>query len=736
MSHSVRAIVRSAILTPLVVAVAALIVSNQSRLVSYESLPGPDAEWCEWNDPTLFVPPAYAAAQAPGAIPTTSCSAEGCAAIAQRKPLHFIQDPNAGWSAVRVDTVRNEVILNDEFHFGAYVYDRTVDTPPTAERTTPKRVIKGYNTHSQYNSDTYVDLKTGEIYLINNDSVPGLNVFSHGAQGDVKPDRELFTPYGGYGLAVDEDKNELFITTQHDGSIIVFPKTAKGREYPIRLIQGDKTHMGDPHGIAFDPKNKLLYVANYGTSRMTLPSSLGQGGSTAPRIPNWPASPFYRHEVVRGASKFGPPSITVFPSDARGNTAPLRVIEGPKTQMNWPSGISLDVDRGEVYVANSAGDSITVYSATAQGDVAPIRILKGPRTLVKNPNGVFVDTINDELWAANFGNHMATVYKRTATGDTAPLRVIRSAPLDAPTTLISNPFMIAFDSRRSEIIVPNCVAQPRIAWYGSQADGNVRSNRFVEGQKTLLNRTVHAVAYDEVHDEVFVNQNIGQAILTFRGGAKGEEAPVRMIKGPRTQLRDPQATFVDPVNDEIFVMQVSINNQVLVFDRKASGDVAPKRVLGGPDTLLGASVGAVDPINNLLITSGGGAGILIFDRTAEGNTTPLRVIRGPKTGIRSAARLVVYPPTRKIVITAQGAGGEDDVTGAFIAVFSEDDNGDVPPQYTIAKGHLQMARGLTFDAKNKTVIVGDKYQNAIMTFSLPEMFEKAGVQTASSSKHR
>jgi hypothetical protein len=41
-------------------------------------------------------------------------------------------------------------------------------------------------------------------------------------------------------------------------------------------------------------------------------------------------------------------------------------------------------------------------------------------------------------------------------------------------------------------------------------------------------------------------------------------------------------------------------------------------------------------------------------------------------------------------------------------VWSEDDNGDVPPRYTIAKGYLYMPRGLTLDPK-KTVIVAELY---------------------------
>src|SRR3546814_8725678 len=54
-------------------------------------------------------------------------------------PLRTIRDPYAGFAAIRVDPVRNEVVVMDEFKFNIYVYDRTVQTPASAERTTPKR---------------------------------------------------------------------------------------------------------------------------------------------------------------------------------------------------------------------------------------------------------------------------------------------------------------------------------------------------------------------------------------------------------------------------------------------------------------------------------------------------------------------------------------------------------------------------------------------------------------------
>ena len=123
--------------------------------------------------------------------------------------------------------------------------------------------------------------------------------------------------------------------------------------------------------------------------------------------------------------------------------------------MNWPSGLALDVERGEIIIANDMGHEILYFDAKANGDAAPIRVLKGPKTFIKNPTGVFLDLKNDELWVANFGNHSATVYKRGASGDAAPLRVIRSGPAGEPALGIGNPHPVTYDSKREEILVPN-----------------------------------------------------------------------------------------------------------------------------------------------------------------------------------------------------------------------------------------------------------------------------------------
>ena len=142
-------------------------------------------------------------------------------------------------------------------------------------------------------------------------------------------------------------------------------------------------------------------------------------------------------------------------STTAADVAPLRVIQGPKTQMDWPTSLAAHPDRGEIFVANDTGDSVIVFKADAHGDVAPIRVIKGPKTMIKNPTGVALDLKNNELWVANFGSHAATVFPVDASGNVAPKRVIRSGPIDAPSPMLSNAHTVAYDTKRQEILVAN-----------------------------------------------------------------------------------------------------------------------------------------------------------------------------------------------------------------------------------------------------------------------------------------
>jgi hypothetical protein len=272
------------------------------------------------------------------------------------------------------------------------------------------------------------------------------------------------------------------------------------------------------------------------------------------------------------------------------------------------------------------------------------------------------------------------------------------------------------------------VAHPQIAVFARLADKNAKPVRKIEGQKSLLGRTMHGLSYDEIHDEFTVTQEFSQAILTFAGGADGEVAPLRIIQGSKTRLVAPDRVVVDAVNNEIFVPE---GDRVLVYDRMANGNVAPKRVLEGPNAGRIMDALAIDNVNDLLIVGAGGSGgnrasgetrFLIFDRAASGDTKPKYVVRGPRA---LGGPFAIYP--QKKLIFATNRPYNEAVAGAevsYLGVWSYEKPSEGEPIYTIGgpNGVFEMPRGVTLDVKNKSIIASDKHLNSVLTFRIPELF--------------
>ncbi|HVZ24300.1 MAG TPA: beta-propeller fold lactonase family protein, partial [Vicinamibacterales bacterium] len=322
--------------------------------------------------------------------------------------------------------------------------------------TKPLRVVHGDHTQIEFQSNIYIDPENGDLYATNNDTRNKLAVFAYGSNGDAPPIRTIVTPHGAFGVTVDNTHNEMMVTIQHDAAVVTYRKQASGGESPIRVLQGDKTGLGDPHGIVWDPKEDLIFIANYGSGSNHSPdvekrTGVPSGGEDAGKT-NWPLG---REYSIPGSGYIHPPSIVVHHRTDSGNTAAVRVIQGDKTGLDWPTGMAFDPDRRELYVANDAGSSVLVFDANASGNVAPKRVIKGADTLLANPTGVYVDMKHHELWVANFGGHTLTVYPQDANGNEAPVRTIRSAPPEAPSLMIGNPGAVGFDSTREELLVPN-----------------------------------------------------------------------------------------------------------------------------------------------------------------------------------------------------------------------------------------------------------------------------------------
>ena len=278
---------------------------------------------------------------------------------------------------------------------------------------------------------------------------------------------------------------------------------------------------------------------------------------------------------------------------------------------------------------------------------------------------------------------------------------------------------------------------------------------------------MHGLAFDPVHDEIIVPVALSGAVLVFKGDARGDQLPIRIIQGSHTGLIRPQTVEVDPVNGEI-VAADSSSRAILVFDRLANGDVAPKRKIGGLKTDFRDIVGvAVDPVHNLIIaanrSAGGPNGLYMFDRMADGDVAPLRHIGGPNSGVVGRFRQLKLDTERGMIyvavqafrrqmptpqkeadlytnekalaaLRAQGTRGEQDDdsvdsegggdTAGFIGAWSINDDGDVPPRMMI-RGAATRAGGFGGVAVNpKNGEVYGVGSNAVMTYLVPNFFVK------------
>ena len=425
------------------------------RIVSWEPLPDPDGELCEMPASTSLEPPAAVLQQGRSGRVAASQEAARPSNV-DKMPVRYIKDPSPAWSSIAVNAENDMVVMTDENLFRIVEYSRSESSLPGGSLSEPHRVIAGPHTRTEMMCGTYIDPKTLEVYVTNNDTQDWMPVFSKNARGDAVPDRLLATPHRTWGIAADETRQELYLTVEHPPQVIVYRKTASGTEAPLRMLEGDATELADPHGLALDMKNNLIIVSNHGHRRFyggaavssmttTWEEWIGRPGSlnTVPR------------RMIPGLGSFELPSINIYARGASGNTPPLRVIKGPRTRLNWPGHVVVHEDRGEIFVANDADDSVLVFRTSDKGDVAPIRVIRGALTSVKNPTGLSLDVKNGELWVANMGNYSATVYPITANGDVAPLRTIRGGPTDRVGLMIGNPGAVGYDSKRQEILVPN-----------------------------------------------------------------------------------------------------------------------------------------------------------------------------------------------------------------------------------------------------------------------------------------
>ena len=290
-------------------------------------------------------------------------------------------------------------------------------------------------------------------------------------------------------------------------------------------------------------------------------------------------------------------SVLVFDPATTGNQAPLQEVTATPGFMDLASSAAAHVGRGELFVAARGPDEIYVFDLGADGPTVPLRMISGVATTIDTPWDLELDPERGDLWVLSKDASELLVFAVGGGGNVAPQRTLATSP----------------------------------AWPISTTDFDL----------------------DLVHNEVVITDRTpGAAAIRFLPLlGNGTVGVLRSITGPATGLTDPAIVAVDPLHDEVFVVnQASIR----VFARGASGDVAPLRVLSGAATGLVAIHGLdVDPLAGpggiggigelAVLRSSPDDALLFFPRTANGNVAPLRAIVGAATQFNGTSFLSYFP---------------------------------------------------------------------------------------------
>jgi DNA-binding beta-propeller fold protein YncE len=355
-------------------------------------------------------------------------------------PLRQVADPYPVFNGIAIDPINHVVAMTDVNRKSVLTYERTPDSS-RAGITAPRRQVFGPRTNIGFVAGVMLDPLRKEIYAVNNDIEDTMIVLPYDAQGNAEPSRILSVPHQAWGLAMSPMHDQIAITVELQEAVVFYKRDARNVTPPVRFIRGANTGLADPHGIFWDDVHNEIGVANHGNFRGLI-KDVGAGC-----VPAGAADP-------EGGAVL-PSSITFYSGDAKGDIRPLRTIQGDKSQLDFPMGLSVDAQHDEFAVANNGGNSVLIFSRTASGDAAPRRVLAGEKTGINRPMGVAIDARNDELWVSNFGDHTALVFNRRASGNVAPKRIIRTAPAGAPVPGFGNPQAVAYDSTRDQILVPN-----------------------------------------------------------------------------------------------------------------------------------------------------------------------------------------------------------------------------------------------------------------------------------------
>jgi hypothetical protein len=277
------------------------------------------------------------------------------------------------------------------------------------------------------------------------------------------------------------------------------------------------------------------------------------------------------------------PRISAFARLANGNAKPTRIISGQTTKVSRTMhGIFYNARDDEMVVPVALGGAVLTLPGGANGGDPPLRVLQGPNTEIVQPDTLYVDVAHEEM-VVDSGDNSVLVFRRTASGDVAPIRKIRG-----PRTHLDNIFGLTVDSVRNLIIVANRIetdgreSSDGILIFNRTDNGDVAPRATIAGPHTGIIKIRQVVA-DEPRGQIFVTVKNNYEfyrpddirpspwdpdrtgfIGVWSVNDNGDVPPRGVIKGPASGLVWPAGVAINPASHEVYTID-SVSNALFTF---------------------------------------------------------------------------------------------------------------------------------------------------------------------------
>ena len=303
---------------------------------------------------------------------------------------------------------------------------------------------------------------------------------------------------------------QIFTSNRGSSTVTRFERASnvEGDVVPTSIIRGQMTQLSQPGYLTYDASSDRLYVANSGANSILIfdnastltenspPTRFFEGGSTQLNRPVQVKIDNERDEMY--VANAGSSAVTVYGSAStlQGSAAPLRTLSGSGTRLSGLSSIEIDFTNNQLYLADPIGNQILVFenANSTNGSVPPRRIISGgntqlaaPQYLLRDGNTLYVSCTNALLRFANLD---------TLEGNLAP-----TATITGQVTALSRPQQLSLDLEDGTLYVADSGASAVLVFANIEtAEGAPAPLRRITGGNTQFTE-VAGIVYDPTPEE-------------------------------------------------------------------------------------------------------------------------------------------------------------------------------------------------------------------------------------------